>query len=154
MGGEKEVQPKYGPESKNYAFFEVVEASEAVSDEVLCRIIDIYLAVKTRRTKRPQPSSCLKTHILFLPTKSTILQYLIYFVVSHDLGKSALLIEIDFPDRWIDRIRESSFVVRSKESSLFPSSGSRPSTLNPCPHIVPITSYFNVCTNCINANFP
>ena len=54
MGGEKEVQPKYGPESKNYAFFEVVEASEAVSDEVLCRIIDIYLAVRTRRTKRPK----------------------------------------------------------------------------------------------------
>ena len=53
MGGEKEVQPKYGPESKNYAFFEVVEASEAVNDEVLCRIIDIYLAMKTRRTKRP-----------------------------------------------------------------------------------------------------
>ena len=53
MGGEKEVQPKCGPESKNYAFFEVVEASEAVSDEVLCRIIDIYLAVRTRRTKRP-----------------------------------------------------------------------------------------------------
>ena len=53
MGGEKEVQPKYGPELKNHAFFEVVEASEAVSDEVLCRIIDIYLAVKTRRTKRP-----------------------------------------------------------------------------------------------------
>ena len=52
MGGEKEAQPKYGPESKKHALFEVVEASEAVSDEVLCRIIDIYLAVKTRRTKR------------------------------------------------------------------------------------------------------
>ena len=53
MGDEKEVQPKYGPESKNYAIFEVVEASEAVSDEVLCRIIDNYLAMKPRRTKRP-----------------------------------------------------------------------------------------------------
>ena len=53
MGGEKEAQSKYGPESKNFAFFEVVEASEAVSDEVLCRIIYIYLAVRTRRTKRP-----------------------------------------------------------------------------------------------------
>ena len=53
MGGEKEAQSKYGPESKNHALFQVFEASEAVSDEVLCRIIDIYLAVKTRRTKRP-----------------------------------------------------------------------------------------------------